>query len=291
MIENCETRANGRVLEWWQAVLLASGMFFAGVLILGVLSFFVHKRLAALIMEVGIYLIPAAVTIRMLKLDSAGVGRIRRLAHVRLLIIIPVAGLGYAAAVTPLVELTNSLYPIPRVIVDALVKLMLANSVPEFIWVAFLVAIVPAVSEEILFRGIVQPAMIARFGVNTGIALTAVMFATIHMNPWSFGPLLILGTFFGIVSYKIGTFWAGALAHLGNNLLAVSTLFYVGKIDYESLTEATPWYIFVPGLIAAVGGTILIVRSKLPEADTKVAGYSMSDDVDGQTDTIQDGKS
>jgi len=262
MFHNGEIGDEQKVLEWWQAILLAVALFFLGILVLAGLSLFLHQRVAALIMELCVYFLPAAVIVHMLKLRSAGVARLRRLANLRLIFLIPVAGVGWAAAVTPLVEAAHSIYPIPKIILDSLVTLMMADTIPEFIWVVFLIALVPAIAEELVFRGIVQPALIARFGPIAGIGLTSLVFAAIHLNPWSFGPLLILGTFFGIVSYKIGTFWAGALAHFGNNLLALTTLNCIRAVDYASLTETTPWYIFVPGLIAAIGGTLIIARRK-----------------------------
>ena len=42
--------------------------------------------------------------------------------------------------------------------------------------------------------------------------------------------------------------------------MAIGTLNCIREVDYASLTETTPWYIFVPGLIAAAGGTYIIVR-------------------------------
>ena len=173
----------------------------------------------------------------------------------------------YSVSASTLIELAHYISPIPASYVNMIIEVMRADSIPEFIGVVFASALVPAVAEELLFRGVVQPALIKRIGPTLGIVLTALLFASYHLNPWMFVPLFIVGTLFGYVAYKTGTFWAGALAHFGNNLLAIVELNRTETVDYAALTEGAPWYILASGAVIAVVGTVVLLGMLPATAD------------------------
>lgn len=70
--------------------------------------------------------------------------------------------------------------------------------------------------EESVFRGVLQPALIARLGRPVGIVVGAVLFSVYHLK---FAPLPLLvkavfGVVFGLLADRTGRLWAPALAHL-----------------------------------------------------------------------------
>jgi membrane protease YdiL (CAAX protease family) len=255
------------VLDWWQAILLLLSIGFASVIAGEALLMFISGRWAALVIEVAVYFLPVFIVIHLSRLREARVFSIRGRISFRLGVLIIAVAAAYSVSASTLIELAHRIRPIPRPYVSTIIEVMRANSIPEFLGVVFVSAAVPAVAEELLFRGIVQPALVKRIGPTLGIVLTSVLFASCHLNPWIFLPLLVVGTLFGLLAYKTGTFWAGALAHFGNNLLAIVELNRTETVDYAALTEGAPWYILASGAVIAVVGTVALFRMLPSTAD------------------------
>jgi len=110
----------------------------------------------------------------------------------------------------------------------------------------FVIAIVPAICEEFLFRGAVQRT-IFRIKSNPHIAiwLSAIIFSTIHFQFYGFLPRLLLGAAFGYVYFWTGSIWYAVFAHFLNNAYAVFVAYYL-QANNQSYTNAEdmpmPWY-------------------------------------------------
>jgi hypothetical protein len=86
----------------------------------------------------------------------------------------------------------------------------------------FLVAVVPAIGEEMLFRGVLQPVFIRVFkNKHIGIWLTAFVFSFIHFQFFGFVPRLLIGVFLGYLFAFTGNLWYSIVAHMANNGIAV----------------------------------------------------------------------
>ncbi|GAF80710.1 unnamed protein product, partial [marine sediment metagenome] len=89
----------------------------------------------------------------------------------------------------------------------------------------FMIAILPAVGEELLFRGVFQRIFIEwTKNIHIGIFLAAFFFSTLHFQFYGFFPRLMLGIFFGYLLVWSNTIWLPVLAHFVNNGAAV--IFY-----------------------------------------------------------------
>lgn len=227
----------------------------AGMICAAILAFLLNPRIAAILTEIVTYFMPAVLVIQFSGLKSTGIYSASIFRDFRFVILLPILGAAYGVAVSVFAVAAHAIYPIPVSLAEAMFKLLSTSSIPEFLWVVLVAAVTPAIAEEILFRGILQPAMVARLGARWGIILTSIIFALIHFNPWAFFALLIEGTFFGYVAYRTKTFWAGALAHFGINCMAVISATMQPEFDYADMTEGTPWYVFIIGLVVAVAGT------------------------------------
>lgn len=94
----------------------------------------------------------------------------------------------------------------------------------------FMVAILPAFAEEILFRG----ALAGLFkdwtkNVHLAVFLSAFIFAAIHMQFYGFLPRFILGTALGYLFFWSGSLWLPIAAHFTNNFLSVMVEFLFRK--------------------------------------------------------------
>lgn len=105
----------------------------------------------------------------------------------------------------------------------AMIEAFLEMSGPlQLIFTFFLVAVVPAIGEEMLFRGVLQPVFIRVFkNQHLGIWVTAFVFSFIHFQFFGFVPRMLIGVYLGYLFTWTGNIWYPVLAHLANNGLAV----------------------------------------------------------------------
>jgi uncharacterized protein len=84
----------------------------------------------------------------------------------------------------------------------------------------FIIAVVPAVSEEFLFRGVLQQLFVKVFrSAHAGIWISAIIFSSVHLQFYGFIPRLLLGLLFGYLFYWSGSIWVPVTAHFANNCL------------------------------------------------------------------------
>jgi hypothetical protein len=110
--------------------------------------------------------------------------------------------------------------------------LISARSPVEFLFVVIVVALTPAICEELLFRGLVQRNFEA---VTTGMrsALVAgIIFAMYHLNPFSFVPLAALGVYFGFLVHRSGNLTVAISAHFFNNFVACAAAYMQLNDDF-----------------------------------------------------------
>ncbi len=99
-----------------------------------------------------------------------------------------------------------------------------------FVLVVLVVALMPAVGEELLFRGLVFGSMRQRYSVLWGILISAVVFGAFH----GFAKLIptgILGACFAYCVYKSGSIWVSMVLHFVNNLFSIIAMKYPEAIE------------------------------------------------------------
>jgi uncharacterized protein len=101
-----------------------------------------------------------------------------------------------------------------------------AQSVPELLYVILVVAVTPAICEEIFFRGLVQENIARASTPRMGFVLTGVIFAMYHLNPFLLVPLTALGILFSYVRYRSRTLIIPIIAHFVNNGISAVGFFW-----------------------------------------------------------------
>ncbi len=130
----------------------------------------------------------------------------------------------------------------------------------HFILSLFIIAMIPAIGEELIFRGILQN-LLAKFSKNPhiGIWVSAILFSAIHLQFYGFFPRMLLGALFGYLYLWSGRLSVAMLAHFFNNALALTLVYFSGEGIIESspeqLEQAAPWYFVLAFVI--IGGFIL----------------------------------
>jgi hypothetical protein len=110
--------------------------------------------------------------------------------------------------------------------------LVTARTPLELVLVICTVAVVPAVSEELLFRGLVQRDLESVVSGRTSAILAGVIFGLYHLNPFSLVPLITLGVAFGLIVYRSGNITLAMAAHFLNNFLASIALYLNMNEDF-----------------------------------------------------------
>lgn len=119
-------------------------------------------------------------------------------------------------------------------------SLLKANSVYEGILIVIVVAIVPALSEELMFRGLVQRSFEMKMKPFYAALITAIFFGVNHFNPYGLIPLIILGLYFGFAAYMSGSIAIPIILHFLNNFTAVMLYFIYGDEELISSTVQKP---------------------------------------------------
>jgi membrane protease YdiL (CAAX protease family) len=131
------------------------------------------------------------------------------------------------------------------------------NSPSEFIIAMIVIAVIPAIGEEFLFRGLIQNQLHSwTKNAHWAIWLTGVLFSAIHIQFYGFVPRMILGVLFGYMYLWSGNIVYPMLAHFVNNGFQVAMLYlYKSEITNFNIdeTESVPWTVFFSaGIISVV---------------------------------------
>jgi uncharacterized protein len=139
-----------------------------------------------------------------------------------------------------------------------------------------MIAVIPAIGEELLFRGLFQRLFGEWFkNIHVAIFLSAFIFAAIHIQFYGMLPRMMLGVMFGYLYYWTGTLWAPIFAHFLNNGAAVlvSYLSNTGVIhtDYEKFGSTdNVFLIILSALITLLLMSWIFVTSRKKMLNTEV---------------------
>ncbi|MBL7138515.1 MAG: CPBP family intramembrane metalloprotease [Bacteroidales bacterium] len=89
-----------------------------------------------------------------------------------------------------------------------------------------MIAILPAIGEELLFRGLLQRLFHDWLGnIHVAIILAGLLFGAMHLQFYGFLPRTVLGILFGYLFFWSGSLWIPIFAHFLNNAVAVTVSF------------------------------------------------------------------
>ncbi|WP_436517848.1 CPBP family intramembrane glutamic endopeptidase [Ekhidna sp. To15] len=120
------------------------------------------------------------------------------------------------------------------------------TSTTHFVFAFVVVAVIPAIGEELLFRGLIQN-MFSKATGNHHLAIwiTGFIFAAIHMQFFGVMPRMFLGVLFGYLYHWSGKLSVAMIGHLVNNGLALIALYMaqndIVEVSPEQMEEAAPW--------------------------------------------------
>lgn len=159
----------------------------------------------------------------------------------------------------------NSKISFPQWVFDAeeknkgITELFLSNNNwYQFIYSAIIVAIIPGIGEELLFRRVIQHYLQKWFSNHhAAIWLAAILFSALHMQFLGFFPRLFLGAFLGYLYYHSENIVLPILCHFANNFLALIAAFFIEeKRIYEKIenfgTSHNDLFFVLIGLVPSI---------------------------------------
>ena len=128
------------------------------------------------------------------------------------------------------------------------------------------IALIPAVGEELTFRGVLQQALTKRIkNVHVAVLLSAFIFSFIHFQFYGFLPRMFLGMILGYMFYYSGSLWTSILMHFVNNGTAVVAAYleYKGitNVDYEHFGATSNVWLLLFSLVVTVG--LIVLSNKI----------------------------
>jgi sodium transport system permease protein len=168
------------------------------------------------------------------------------------------AGAGAFWLVALLEVLLERILPVPPQLEESLRHLV--NGPSSVIWGVLALAVTPALCEEGLFRGLVQPSLTQRVGARAAIVATALLFAAFHLSIYRFLPTALLGLLLGFLRQRTGSLWPAVAFHTVNNAL-VLTLVRMGRDNPPQPTNVVGLAGLGGAVIALTGGIALVARS------------------------------
>jgi membrane protease YdiL (CAAX protease family) len=196
------------------------------------------------IQAIGVFIIPSVIFLIYFKNKNNDWLALSNKPTLNQLILIFICVICLSPTINFLAEL-NSWIPFPQWVYDSeaealkITKAFLQmNSIDVLLINLFVVAILPGIGEELLFRGVLQNIFKNVFNnTHVSIWLTAILFSAMHMQFLGFIPRMLLGALFGYLYIWSGSIWLPMIAHFINNGVAVLMGYFISINTIDASTE------------------------------------------------------
>ena len=158
----------------------------------------------------------------------------------------------------------------------ALEKMLNTDTFGGLLLNLLIIALIPAVGEELTFRGVLQQSLTRKMNPHVAIILSAAIFSFIHFQFYGFFPRMFLGMLLGYIFYISGSLWPCILMHFVNNGTVV-VLYYLNNkgiinVDMENFFGESMSVLLVIACAANILWIIIWTWIKAkPEQPTEVA--------------------
>lgn len=167
-----------------------------------------------------------------------------------------------------LLEMQSLVFPPPAETLDLFRRLHAAlapSSLLDGLVSLAVIALLPALSEELVMRGVLLPSLAARTGAAPAVLLTAAIFALIHLDPIRLLFTFVLGVLLGLLRLRTRSLWPSVVVHSTLNALT----FAIAPLVDDPTQPYAPQPAL--GLLCLAVGTALawpILRALRPSVDS-----------------------
>ena len=143
------------------------------------------------------------------------------------------------------------------------------------------IAVAPAIGEELVFRGVIGRGLTARWGLVAGVLITSVLFGLVHGDPVHVVGVIPLGIMMHVIYLATRSFWAPVLFHFANNAMAATGLkmaAIAGAAEQAPMQPPElPLFVYVAAVVCVVSLALLLWRSRvryhMPDGSIWNPGY------------------
>lgn len=229
-------------------------------------------KLAQLLQSIGLFVIPPillAVLWSKNLFEYLKVNKIPSLNNIFFTLLImfsAIPAINLLSEVNAAIHLPNSLSWLEKLFVDMesraeelTLRMLEVNSIYGLIINIGLIAVVPAIGEELFFRGIIQKLLQEKWKIHVAVWVAAIIFSTFHFQFFGFIPRMLIGALLGYMFVWTQNLWVPIIAHFINNAIAVVFYYFKGQdavlLDVDNIGKSDTLYM---GLISMVVVAILI---------------------------------
>lgn len=149
---------------------------------------------------------------------------------------------------------------------NAMMNMAHMTNLTDYLLAMLVMALAPAIFEEVLFRGAFQQVFIGwTKHAWAGIIITSILFSAIHFSFFGFLPRIALGLILGLIFFYTNNLWLSILLHFLNNGFVVTQLYILtaqGKSIDKVMDETMPiWWGCIALILLVVLFRLLITES------------------------------
>lgn len=126
--------------------------------------------------------------------------------------------------------MTQNLDSIQEIMLGTYENILNIRGPIDFIQVILVMAVLPAVAEESLFRGLIQPLLKRHLNTHLAILITSAVFGALHQQYLAFLSIFVLGCILGYLREWSQSIWPSTILHFINNASIVVMVYF---FDYD----------------------------------------------------------
>ena len=124
----------------------------------------------------------------------------------------------------------------------------------------FIMALVPAIGEEMTFRGCIQKMLVDRIKTpHIAIIVTSIIFSAVHLQFYGFLPRMILGIILGYTFYYTGTLFIPSLMHFCNNASVILLAYILGPDAVDETAGIAGYDSSLLWAAISLAGVVLVI--------------------------------
>jgi membrane protease YdiL (CAAX protease family) len=185
-----------------------------------------------------------------------------------LLYLITLPLVGYFAQISELFPFPESWIEFSRNVETQTKELILqfvsGKTTKGLISALLVMAVLPAICEEVLFRGVILNNLVKRnVGVHVAVWISAILFSAVHLEVLGFVSRTLMGATFGYAFVYSKSLWLPIILHFINNAILVFAYFFSTETMLSDDTFIVPHWAAVLSVMTIAIVFLKIQKSKL----------------------------
>lgn len=190
------------------------------------------------------------------KLDLVSVLKLRPSRSWKQYLLLPVIAIFCVITFLPLSMLFNEFLGVCGYPVSAVYSIDF-SSVGAYFLALFLMALLPAICEELLCRGMLLQGLSTK-SIPFGVLMSALLFSLMHANPMQTVHQFCLGVVLAIIALISGSIIPCMIVHFLNNFITLTVSAYLPEID-RLIADLGAWNYLTGSVSFIVGGICLVL--------------------------------